>query len=245
MTALRIMIMAMFAATSAVVVGIGSVLPLQPVFIWHAGLMIVAWTFLLPLGALMARFFKVMPGQDWPRVLDNKVWWHAHIWLQYAGVLLATAAMLLVVEAQGFSLSGTHARFGICALALGWGQIVSGLLRGTKGGPTGATMRGDHYDMTARRRMFEAVHKPVGWLSFAIAVAAVQTGLELAGAPAWLIVLAFGPSAIVLVAFAVFTRRGLRIDTYAAIWGPSPALPTDRSESAAAATRQRQRDPGR
>ena len=32
------------------------------------------WAVLLPLGALLARYFKVMPGQRWPDVLDNPRW---------------------------------------------------------------------------------------------------------------------------------------------------------------------------
>ena len=33
----------------------------------HARCMVLAWGVLLPLGALVARFFKVLPGQDRPR----------------------------------------------------------------------------------------------------------------------------------------------------------------------------------
>ena len=49
---------------------------------WHGRLMVLAWAVLLPVGVLVARFFKVMPGQDWPLRLDNKSWWHAHRLLQ-------------------------------------------------------------------------------------------------------------------------------------------------------------------
>jgi hypothetical protein len=31
---------------------------------WHARLMVLGWAVLLPLGALIARYFKVMPRQD-------------------------------------------------------------------------------------------------------------------------------------------------------------------------------------
>jgi hypothetical protein len=38
---------------------------------WHGRLMVLSWSFLLPVGMLAARYFKVTPGQDWPHVLDN------------------------------------------------------------------------------------------------------------------------------------------------------------------------------
>ena len=52
---------------------------IEPVVSWHARLMVLAWGVLLPLGALAARFFKVLPGQDWPRVLDARPWWHGPV----------------------------------------------------------------------------------------------------------------------------------------------------------------------
>jgi hypothetical protein len=46
---------------------------------WHGRLMVLSWSFLLPLGMLAARYFKVTPKQDWPRMLDNKLWWRTHL----------------------------------------------------------------------------------------------------------------------------------------------------------------------
>lgn len=43
--------------------------------------MVVAWGVLLPLGILIARFFKVTPRQRWPAELDNKFWWYSHLTL--------------------------------------------------------------------------------------------------------------------------------------------------------------------
>ena len=43
---------------------------LKPWLYWHARSMVLGWSVLLPLGILIARFFKIIPGQDWPRVLD-------------------------------------------------------------------------------------------------------------------------------------------------------------------------------
>ena len=52
--------------------------PIAPWAAWHARCMVLAWAVRLPLGALVARFCKVMPGQRWPQRLDNPAWWHAH-----------------------------------------------------------------------------------------------------------------------------------------------------------------------
>ncbi len=52
--------------------------------------MVLSWSVFLPLGMLAARYFKVTPGQDWPRVLDNKLWWRTHLWCQSADVAAMT-----------------------------------------------------------------------------------------------------------------------------------------------------------
>ena len=44
---------------------------LAPWAYWHARLMVLGWAVLLPVGVLVARFYKVTPQQDWPRELDN------------------------------------------------------------------------------------------------------------------------------------------------------------------------------
>jgi hypothetical protein len=38
---------------------------------WHARSMVLAWAVLAPLAVVIARYFKVLPGQDWPRELDR------------------------------------------------------------------------------------------------------------------------------------------------------------------------------
>ena len=121
----------------------------------------------------------------------------------------------------------------LAALAAGWLQIALGLARGSKGGPTdpGAdprdprTWRGDHYDMTPRRIVFERSHKLLGYLALVLAVAAIVTGLFHADAPRWMF-LALAAWWAGLLAWAVhMQRRGRNIDTYQAIWGPDPRHP--------------------
>ena len=89
---------------------------------WHARLMVLGWGLLLPLGALVARFYKVVPTQDWPRVLDHKAWWHAHRALQWAGISAMTLG-LWMVWGRASGAAPLHA-------ALGWALCIAGWLGG-------------------------------------------------------------------------------------------------------------------
>lgn len=197
---------------------------------WHARLMVLAWSILLPLGMLIARFFKVLPGQNWPNVLDRKVWWRSHIHLQSAGVLLMTLA-LAIVYGRGTGVTTVvrlHHLLGWGVVTIGWIQVLGGWLRGTKGGPTDSHLRGDHYDMTLRRVVFEYVHKHAGWLALPFAVLATAIGLLIVDAPRWMPIVIGGWWLLLVAAFVIFQRRGMCIDTYQAIWGPSDLHPGNR-----------------
>jgi hypothetical protein len=201
-----------------------SVHDISPLVAWHARLMVLAWSVLIPLGVLTARFYKVTPKQDFPAQLDNPFWWHAHRALQYAGVFLSFVAIGFVwyknVNVDARSL---HQFFGYALLVLGLFQVIGAQLRGTKGGPSdvakGLPLRGDHFDMTRRRRIFEGWHKRLGYTALALVVVTTMLGLALADAPRWMW-LAIGSWWISLAAiFLVLQRRGRAIDTYTAIWG--------------------------
>jgi len=206
-------------------------------FLIHAALMMAAWLVLLPAGAAVARFRKVTARQDWPRVVDNQLWWWLHRILQYGGVATALAGLAVAWRAAGGLDTGLlHVQAGLVLLALAGLQIASSWLRGGKGGPTGAgadprrpeTWRGDHYDMTLRRRLFERWHKSAGWACILGAPVVVALGLSLYGWP-WL----WSGLALALVlmqaaAIALLARTSRRIGTYQAIWGPDPVHPGNR-----------------
>ncbi len=201
---------------------------------WHGRLMVLAWVVLFPIGILAARFFKIMPGQDWPRELDNKTWWHTHLTMQYGGgvaLLLGLALILLAPENQGVS-SMAHTASGWIVVLMAAVQFAGGWLRGTTGGPTkrapdGSTF-GDHYNMTPRRKAFEAVHKFAGLLAVAIAAAAVLTGLHFVAAPVWMVLAIVFWWGLLALLFVTLQKRGFQRDTYQAIWGPDPAHPGNR-----------------
>ncbi|MGL4242222.1 MAG: cytochrome b561 domain-containing protein, partial [Beijerinckiaceae bacterium] len=110
---------------------------------WHGRLMVAAWGFLLPLGVLVARFFKITPSQDWPRRIDNRLWWNAHLALQYAGGAAMLAGLALVLsQAGGGARWSAHGLLGYAVLLLGLVQFLGGWLRGSKGGPTEPSVRG-------------------------------------------------------------------------------------------------------
>lgn len=194
---------------------------------WHARLMVLGWNILLPVGMLSARFFKVMPRQDWPRELDRSTWWRTHLALQSLGIGIVSLGFLMALGhgQMGSRLAGLHHVMGWAIMVAGWLQVVGGLLRGSKGGPTAASMRGDHYDMTRRRVLFEHVHKHLGWLTLPPVLVATGIGLVLADAPRWMpIVLAIW-WALFIIVFVWLQRRGHCVDTYQAIWGPDPSHP--------------------
>jgi hypothetical protein len=203
-------------------------------FTIHAGLMVAAWLILLPAGALMARYFKVTRGQDYPRVLDNLFWWNWHRILQYSGLGLVLVGVSIAYRTVGaWDWTNLHALTGLAATVLGLLQVVSTWFRGKKGGPTErgadpkdpATWRGDHYDMTRRRRLFEAWHRVMGFAAIALAFTATALGLRLVDAPV-LAKLSL-PVLVLLYAalFAGFFRAGRWMPTYQAIWGPDPRHP--------------------
>lgn len=195
--------------------------------VWHARSMVMAWGVLLPLGALAARYFKVMPKQDWPNEVDNRTWWHLHRAFQYSGVVIMLIGVVLVwgKGSQSSNVAALHVYFGWGVVSLGLLQVFAAWMRGSKGGPTDIQLRGDHYDMTQHRLWFEAIHKAGGWLAIALAVATICFGLCAADAPRWM-VLALASWWVLLVIYGFRLQRNQRcIDTYQAIWGPSLAHP--------------------
>ena len=205
---------------------------IEPWAYWHARCMVLGWGVLLPLGALAARYFKVMPRQPWPQELDNKVWWYAHCTLQWAGIAVMSIGAVLAWGhgAGGGSAARLHAWGGWALVSLGWLQIAAGLGRGSKGGPTSDQLRGDHYDMTPHRVWFERLHKSLGWLALLSAVAVTALGLQVADAPRWMAVGLAAWWLLLALAAWRWQRQGRCLDTYQAIWGPDRQHPGNRLE---------------
>ncbi len=194
---------------------------------WHGRIMVLCWGVLLPLGVLAARFFKVMPSQNWPAALDNKTWWKAHLHGQRVAIAFAVAGVGLIWSTAGGATSTArwHGYLGWAVTMLGVVQATAGFVRGSKGGPNEAVVRGDHYDMTPHRNAFEKTHKSLGYAALLLALITIFMGLVVADAPRWML-LAIGLWWLVLTAvFVVLQKQGRCIDTYQAIWGPDTAHP--------------------
>jgi hypothetical protein len=179
---------------------------------------------------MVARFFKIAPGQDWPRALDDPRWWFIHRFCQYTALAFTVvAAALILWRLGGPKLRTGHGLMGWALLCVAALQLFGGLMRGEKGGPTApapdGSLRGDHYDMTPRRILFERAHKSLGYVALALGLACVVAGLWIANAPRWMWIVIAGWAALWGTLFAIFQRRGMAVDTYQAIWGPDPALP--------------------
>lgn len=197
---------------------------------WHARLMVLSWGVLTPVAILVARFYKIRPRQNWPKELDSRLWWNAHYVGQSVSFAIACVAlMLIVISQQNPGVAQLHPVLGYLIMSLGFLQIVSGIFRGSKGGPgelhTQGSLRGDHYDMTRRRLLFEFFHKTVGYTALSLIIVALLTGLWAANAPRWMW-LAIGGWLCLLVAVGTYLQlKGQAYDTYQAIWGPGAEHP--------------------
>jgi len=202
---------------------------------WHGRLMAIVWALLFPAGILSARFFKIIPGQNWPHERDNKRWWQIHLSTQYVGGVLLLLALWLSLKAVGsgqdYAIDWHHVLGWSVAVLVAW-QFLSGWLRGSKGGPTApapdGSLHGDHYDMTRRRRAFEYAHKAGGYLALLMACIAIISGLFAANAPHWMWLGLLCWWAFLIGLTAWLQASGFARDTYEAIWGPDTEHPGNR-----------------
>jgi hypothetical protein len=213
----------------------------------HAWLMFSTWFILVPLALLAVRFGKPTPTlYGIPKgtpLFSHKLWWWA---LHRSGLYVAIGLSLVggavaMIVSGGFSGS-LHSYMGAGAIVLGCLQVISSWFRGSSGGMHGAgslpddpaTWRGDHYDMTPRRKWFEAYHKTAGYFAVVLAFGAVTTGLT----QFWLPGIALALALIVVAALVlavVFERLGKRHDTYHSVYGTHADHPYNSAEDRTAA----------
>ena len=198
---------------------------------WHGRAMVVGWGMLAPLAILIARFFKILPGQNWPQVLDTTLWWRSH-WMGQTLVLLLSCIGLALVLPSDLATMSLHGWLGYSVFVALFLQVGLGVFRGSKGGPTApapdGSRRGHHYDMTSWRRMFEALHKALGYGVLTLASITILFGLWRANAPVWMWAALVIWWSLLILAFRMMQRRGMAIDTYQAIWGDDLEHPGNR-----------------
>lgn len=196
---------------------------------WHARTMVFAWGFMIPLGILIARFFKVTPKQKFPQQTDNRFWWRCHLILQGLGGMMAIGSFVYILIFGGTRHMPLHETMGwIVIIGLGV-QISLGAFRGTMGGPTDPasddSLYGDHYYMTTRRYFFEYTHKSLGYVLLLLSWATGAVGMWAVNAPHWMWLILGAWLLFLVVAFVYLQRRGYAIDTYEALWGVEPHHP--------------------
>lgn len=203
----------------------------------HALAMSLIWFVMVPTALIAIRFFKPHPT-PWgiPRGtgrFDRRLlWWTIHWTVLYAAMGLSIGSAGLAIYLTGRVGGSVHGWFGLATVGLGALQIVSAWFRGTHGGRHGAhsdpsnpdTWHGDHYDLTPRRRWFEAYHRTAGYFTVACALGAVASGLTCYWLPAVAAIVAC-QGVLVLVFFIVCEGRGLRHDTYRSVYGNLPQHP--------------------
>lgn len=203
--------------------------------------MFVIWLALVPLSIVTIRYGKPKPtpyGLKEEIKPSNIVWWwfHVHKYILYFAIFLAlVGAAIAVTVSKGFS--GTvHSLFGITAVVLGCLQVASSWFRGTHGGryyhladPNDpATWYGDHFNMTPRRRMYEAFHKNVGYFTGLFALGAVASGLMQFPMPI-LTIITFAMMLVIALLCIVLEYSGRRYDTYRSVFGTNPDHPFNKA----------------
>lgn len=130
----------------------------------HGSMMLIGWGFLLPSGAIMARFFKYRP---------NGLWFKIHRAVQIIGLLFATTGWIIALT--NFSVFGDKGNNNYRHGIMGMVTMIMGLLQ-----PINAFFRphlpneGD--DKSRARIIWEIYHKSAGWLTLILASATVILG---------------------------------------------------------------------
>jgi hypothetical protein len=198
---------------------------------YHAILMVAVWFVLAPICIITIRFGKPKPtltGLHRKVAVKHIEWWwfSVHKYGLIFSIGLALAGAIVAVTVSGGFSGSFHSMFGLTTIALGCLQIMGGWLRGRHGGKNyysadpddPKTWFGDHYNMTTRRRIFEAYHKTAGYFVYFFAAGAVASGLTQYPMPG----LAVFIVAMVLIAFVVsivLEYKGYRYDGYRAAHG--------------------------
>lgn len=208
---------------------------------YHAILMVGVWFVLVPLCIIVIRYGKPKPTYYGIREeirLTNIAWWwfSVHKFGFYFAIGLSLAGLAVALAVSGGFSGSIHSIFGITAIALGCLQIVSAWLRGTHGGryyfkadpDDPSTWHGDHFDMTPRRRIFEAYHKAAGYFAGFFAAGAAASGLMQFPMPV-LAGIALTSILAVLGLCVLLEHKGLRYDGYRAAFGNNPDHPYNKA----------------
>jgi len=135
----------------------------------HGGLMIAGWGFLLPLGAIVAKFGKHR---------DDAWWFKLHRIIQPVGLLIAIISWIYALrnfsalEAKGVdTLHYPHAVCGIITMVIGSLQPLNAFVR------PHPTNEGEQ--KSSIRFAWEIMHKSLGWMCILLAFSTIGMGITL------------------------------------------------------------------
>jgi hypothetical protein len=142
----------------------GSGSNLQRKYNAHASLMLIAWGWLLPTGAVFARLFKHRPS-----------WYHIHMSLQVCGLALALVGWIIAL--RNFSVfemgmvenTYRHGVLGSATMTLGLLQPLNAVLRPHAPSTFGETK-------TKARVVWETLHKTTGYVVLILSVVTIGYG---------------------------------------------------------------------
>lgn len=138
--------------------------PLQRQQVVHGCLMLIGWGFLLPSGALFARFFKHRP---------DGLWFKIHRFCEIAGLLFAIIGWIVALRNfQVFADKGysnyRHGILGMVTMCLGLLQPINAVFR------PAAPKEGQ--ERSKSRLIWEIVHKSLGYMALILAIATISLG---------------------------------------------------------------------
>ena len=155
---------------------------IEPVFIFesesnlnsliyaHASMMIIGWGTLLPLGVIIANLGRHRP---------NGLWFKIHRPLQIIGLTFALVGWIIALKEftalqHGSGSSLLHARLGMLVMTAGLAQPLNAFIR-------------PHFEegekKTTKRRVWEFVHKVLGYGSVFLAVGVIIIGTNILPKP--------------------------------------------------------------
>merc|ERR1739844_216434 len=131
--------------------------------------MLIAWGLLLPAGAIAAKFFKHRP--------DN-IWFHIHKKCQMIGLVIGIIGWILIsnysvaLSHRGSpTLNHRHAILGTLTMIMGCLQPLNALFRPGK--------QNSEESISTTRRLWELMHKGLGWVSLLLAAITISFGTKL------------------------------------------------------------------
>jgi len=130
----------------------------------HAVLMLIAWTVLYPAGVLFARFTRHKQSVK----MGMPYWFRWHVIFQVSGsVFLLTGFVLaLLMPKQDGHFSGVHNKVGLAV-------VIATVLQ-----PLNALVRPHPKPETLKRKIWEHVHKGLGYGAAMMSIAAVIIGMR-------------------------------------------------------------------